>query len=91
MDKHDISRFKIESKAKLGIQIQPGLLDKKFQKRTKRQKFFETWIYLSNESYKISCKQLIYIVFYVFVLAIEFNASVSITRYVVMHLLQTGR
>ena len=85
MDKYDISRFKIESKAKLGIQIQPGLLDKKFQKRTKRQKFFETWIYLSNESYKISCKQLIYIAFYVFVLAIEFNASVSITRYVVMH------
>ena len=72
--------FKIESKAKLGIQIQPGLLDKKFQKRTKRQKFFETWIYLSNESYKISCKQLIYIGFYVFVLAIEFNALVSITR-----------
>ena len=83
--------FKIESKAKLGIQIQPGLLDKKFQKRTKRQKFFETWIYLSNENYKISCKWLLYIIFHVFVLAIEFNASVSITRYVVMHLLQAGR
>ena len=36
-DEYDISRFKIESKAKLGIQIQTGLLDKKFQKRTKRQ------------------------------------------------------
>ena len=91
MDKYDISRFKIESKAKLGIQIQTGLLDKKFQKRTKRQKFFETWIYLSNENYKISCKQLIHINFHVFVLAIEFNASVSIIRYIVMHLLEAGR
>ena len=56
MDIYDISRIKIESKAKLGIQIQPGLLEKKFQKRTKRQKFFETWIYLSNENYNISYK-----------------------------------
>ena len=29
--------FKIESKAKLGIQIQTDLLDKKFRKRKKRQ------------------------------------------------------
>ena len=85
MDKYDISIIKIESKAKLGIQIQPGLLDKKFQKRTKRRKFFETWIYLSNENYNISYKWLLYIIFHVFVLAIEVNASVSITRYVVVH------